>query len=132
MRREPHVRFCEGPGVKFPRATRLVEFATSGSALAPRLHASADSRNSYAHGAADHFPSHPNAPSATAPEPPAVTRHARRPHGFPRRTRLPLPTSSAHPNNASRRRRSSTSHAANAPRSLLGAGLGRRRLRRLR
>jgi len=24
MRREPHVRFCEGPGVQFPRATRLV------------------------------------------------------------------------------------------------------------
>ena len=28
MRRESHVRFCEGPGVKFPRATRLVVFAT--------------------------------------------------------------------------------------------------------
>jgi len=25
MRREPHVRFCEGQGVQFPRATRLVE-----------------------------------------------------------------------------------------------------------
>ena len=25
MRREPHVRFREGPGVKFPRATRLVQ-----------------------------------------------------------------------------------------------------------
>jgi len=24
MRRESHVRFCEGPGVQFPRATRLV------------------------------------------------------------------------------------------------------------
>src|ERR1035438_10146531 len=24
MRREFHVRFCEGPGVRFPRATRLV------------------------------------------------------------------------------------------------------------
>ena len=24
MRREPHVRFCEGAGVRFPRATRLV------------------------------------------------------------------------------------------------------------
>ena len=24
MRRESHVRFCEGAGVKFPRATRLV------------------------------------------------------------------------------------------------------------
>ena len=24
MRRESHVRFCEGPGVRFPRATRLV------------------------------------------------------------------------------------------------------------
>src|SRR5215203_607551 len=24
MRREFHVRFCEGPGVQFPRATRLV------------------------------------------------------------------------------------------------------------
>ena len=30
MRRESHVRFCEGPGVKFPRATRLVVFATPG------------------------------------------------------------------------------------------------------
>ena len=24
MRREPHVRFCKGAGVKFPRATRLL------------------------------------------------------------------------------------------------------------
>ena len=32
---------------------------------------SADSRNSYAHGAADHFAGHPDTPSATAPEPPA-------------------------------------------------------------
>ena len=24
MRRESHVRFCEGAGVRFPRATRLV------------------------------------------------------------------------------------------------------------
>ena len=27
MRRELHVRFCEGPGVQFPRATRLVVLA---------------------------------------------------------------------------------------------------------
>ena len=27
MRRESHVRFCEGPGVKFPRATRLGDAA---------------------------------------------------------------------------------------------------------
>lgn len=27
MRREFHVRFCEGPGVRFPRATRLVVLA---------------------------------------------------------------------------------------------------------
>lgn len=27
MRREFHVRFCEGPGVRFPRATRLVVMA---------------------------------------------------------------------------------------------------------
>ena len=26
MRREPHVRFCEGAGVKLPRATRPVIF----------------------------------------------------------------------------------------------------------
>src|SRR6187551_884807 len=60
------------------RADELVEFASPRSALAPKLHTSADSRNSYAHGAAHHFPSHPNTPSATAPEPPAVTRRTRR------------------------------------------------------
>ena len=29
MRRELHVRFCEGPGVRFPRATRLVALFAS-------------------------------------------------------------------------------------------------------
>lgn len=27
MRRESHVRFCEGAGVRFPRATRLREYS---------------------------------------------------------------------------------------------------------
>src|SRR6187551_89752 len=62
------------------RADELVEFASPRCVLAPRLHASAESTNSYAHGAADHFPSHPNTPSATAPEPPAATRRTRHPH----------------------------------------------------
>lgn len=34
MRREFHVRFCEGPGVQFPRATRLVVLARW---LGPRI-----------------------------------------------------------------------------------------------
>src|SRR6187431_976371 len=38
------------------RADELVEFASPRSALAPHVHASADSRNSYAHAAAYHFP----------------------------------------------------------------------------
>ena len=29
MRRELHVRICEGPGVRFPRATRLIVHAKS-------------------------------------------------------------------------------------------------------
>ena len=62
MRREPHVRFCEGPGVQFPRATRLVEFASSRSALAPHLHASAEATNSYAHAAARTSPVTPTFP----------------------------------------------------------------------
>jgi hypothetical protein len=37
MRREFHVRFCEGPGVRFPRATRLVMvFQTEEDARAMR------------------------------------------------------------------------------------------------
>jgi len=66
------------------KADELVEFASPRSDLAPRLHTNADSRNSYAHGAADHVPSHPNTPSATAPEPPAVPHRTRRPHVGPR------------------------------------------------
>ena len=69
------------------RADELVEFASPRSALAPHAHASADSRNSYAHGAADHVPSHPYIPSATAPEPPpAATGRARRSHFVPPRS----------------------------------------------
>jgi hypothetical protein len=79
-----------------------VEFAASRSALALHLHASADSRNSYAHAAGSHLTGHSNIPSAAAPEPPAVTRQARRSHVVPRLlcssvSRKPLhPTSRAH------------------------------------
>ena len=55
-----------------------MEFAAPRSALPPRLHASADSTNSYAHAAGSHLTSHPNIPSAAAPEPPAVPRRPRR------------------------------------------------------
>jgi len=40
----------------------------------PHLNTSADSTNSYAHGAADHVARRPSLLSATAPEPPAVPR----------------------------------------------------------
>jgi len=42
MRREFHVRFCEGPGVRFPRATRLGE--TAGNDPIRALHAAIGSR----------------------------------------------------------------------------------------
>ena len=76
------------------KADELVEFASPRSDLAPRLHTNADSRNSYAHGAADHVPSHPNAPSATAPEQATVTRP------------LDVPTSSHETRRSQRRARS--------------------------
>ena len=64
------------------KADELLEFASPRFDLAPRLHTNADSRNSYAHGAADHVPSHPSTPSATAPEP----THRHTPHSTsPRR-----------------------------------------------
>jgi len=52
------------------KADELVESAASHSALAPHLHASADSTNSYAHAAGSLLTRRANIPSAAAPEPP--------------------------------------------------------------
>ena len=116
MRREPHVRFCEGPGVKFPRATRLVEFASSRSALAPHLHAIADSTKSYAHAAGSHLTGHANIPSAAAPEPPTVTRHARRSHVVPPSWQLSLARKPLHPTSRALTNSNSVSRSVGAPR----------------
>ena len=93
------------------RAYELVEFVTRHSALAPNLHASADSRNSYAHAAGSLLTRRANIPSAAAPEPPRCTRRS---HVVPRLTSSPCSSLSRKPPLPMSRALTHSNHAATA------------------